>query len=140
MSDNPQDYNWTSSGKAFVTKDSGARQEFPSGSVRDTSVGKPRPDLISPRATLRHAALMSRGAERYGERNWELGQPVSRYLESLLRHILMYQLGERTEDHLAAARFNVDGMIHFEGTSFDDINGGEPLTVDWPNEEPEAQS
>lgn len=106
----------------YITRDSGNREEFGNGSVRDTNAGKPRPDLISPVATERKGNLLARGAEKYGERNWEKGQPLSRFRESKIRHGLMYDLGDRTEDHLAAEAYNVDGMMHFEGTEWDDIN------------------
>lgn len=106
----------------FVTRDSGQRQDFGNGSLRDTNEGKPRPDLISSKATLRHAELMARGAAKYGARNWEKGQPTSRFLESLQRHLLMARLGDKVEDHWAAIRYNVDGIMHFEGTEWDDLS------------------
>lgn len=108
--------------EGFVTKDSGQRQEFGNGSVRDTEEGKPRYDLVTPVALKRLAELMARGAVKYGERNWELGQPSSRFLSSLMRHVECYRLGDRSEDHLAAAAYNVFALAHFEGTEWDDIN------------------
>ncbi len=125
MGDNelePADPETAPSRGTYVTKDSGDRQDFESGARRDLSEGKPRPDLISSRATLRAAELMARGADKYGARNWEQGMPTSRFLESAERHLLLYKLGERDEDHLAAVRFNIDGVMHFEGTQWDDIN------------------
>lgn len=108
----------------FITKDSGKRQEFTSGAVRDTVEGKPRYSLIPVAALRRWADLMARGAEKYGERNWELGMPTSRYLDSGMRHLFSYLEGDRTEDHLSAVLFNVGAMIHFEGTEWDDLNHG----------------
>lgn len=107
---------------SFVTKDSGEREEFGNGSLRDSQEGKPRYDLISPIAAKRKAELMARGAEKYGERNWEKGQPLSRFLSSAMRHLEMYRLGDRSEDHLAAVGYNDDAMMHFEGTEWDDLN------------------
>lgn len=109
-------------GDGFVTKDSGERQEFGNGSVRDTEEGKPRYDLVSPIGYKRQAELMARGAVKYGERNWELGQPASRFLSSLMRHVENYRLGDRAEDHLAAVAYNVYALMHFEGTEWDDLN------------------
>lgn len=106
----------------FITKDSGKRQEFASGAVRDTVEGKPRYSLIPVKALRRWADLMARGAEKYGERNWELGMPTSRYLDSGMRHLFSYLEGDRTEDHLSAVLFNVGAMIHFENTEWDDLN------------------
>lgn len=106
----------------FVTKDSGKRQEFASGAVRDTVEGKPRYSLIPVKALRRWADLMARGASKYGERNWELGMLTSRFLDSGMRHLFSYLEGDRTEDHLAAVLFNVGAMIHFEDTEWDDLN------------------
>lgn len=57
-------------------KDSGKRREFPTGSVRDSIEGKPRPELISPIAEERLALHCAKGAEKYSDRNWEKGQFV----------------------------------------------------------------
>jgi hypothetical protein len=95
-------------------KDSGERQEFDTGSRRDTRAGKGRFDLMSPIVLVRDAAHLQNGADKYGERNWEKGQPLSRYLDSAMRHLTEYLEGMRDEDHLAAARWNIAGMIHTE--------------------------
>jgi hypothetical protein len=95
----------------FITKDSGQREEFDTGSRRDSREGKGRYDLLPPEAIRRLAQLYERGAAKYGDRNWEKGQPVSRYLDSLLRHVFNYLEGETTEDHLAAAAWNAFGAM-----------------------------
>ena len=95
----------------FITKDSGEREDFATGSRRDTRVGKGRYDLLPPEGIRRLAQLYERGAEKYGDRNWEKGQPVSRYLDSLLRHTFAVLEGEQTEDHLAAIAWNALGAI-----------------------------
>ena len=71
----------------FVVKDSGEREDFGTGSVRDTDSGKPRYDLVSVPALTRLAHHLRKGAEKYSERNWELGQPASRFYASALRHL-----------------------------------------------------
>ena len=109
----------------FITKDSGERQDFTSGARRDISRGKDRYDLIPLKALKRWAGLMGRGAEKYGDRNWEKGMPATRFSESALRHFFQYMEGDRTEDHLAAVLFNIGSMIHFENGQWDDINGSE---------------
>lgn len=98
----------------FVMKDSGQREEFPTGSRRDTRQGKGRFDLLSPFVMTRDAVLLERGALKYGERNWEKGQPVSRFMDSAMRHLQRYMMGERDEDHLAAARWNIGAIMHME--------------------------
>jgi hypothetical protein len=94
--------------------DSGKRQEFETGSRRDTREGKGRYDLISPIAMQRLAKHFENGAVKYGDRNWEKGQPISRYLDSAIRHIYKFLEGHRDEDHLAAAMWNIGGAIHTE--------------------------
>ena len=95
-------------------KDSGKRQEFKTGSVRDTNIGKGRYDLISPLIMQRLARHYENGAVKYGDRNWEKGQPLSRYFDSAVRHLYKHLEGQRDEDHLAAAVWNVGAMIHTE--------------------------
>lgn len=98
----------------FVTKDSGKREEFASGMVRDTREGKGRFDLISPFALRRLAGLYERGARKYKPRNWEQGAPFSRFLDSAARHLNQYMTGETDEDHLAAVVWNICAVMHFE--------------------------
>jgi nucleoside 2-deoxyribosyltransferase len=95
-------------------KDSGERQKFNTGAVRDTATGKPRPDLISPHANLREGAWLRLGAEKYKERNWEAGMGISRCIASLARHLESYKLGLRDEDHMAAIRCNAGFILHYE--------------------------
>jgi len=88
-------------------KDSGERQNFDTGSVRDTNTGKGRFDLVAPYAMLRLAQHYENGSSKYGDRNWELGQPLSRYLDSAIRHLTKVTMGLEDEDHLSAAAWNI---------------------------------
>lgn len=90
-----------------TVKDSGAREEFPTGSRRDTRAGKGRFDLLPTRAIRRIARHFEAGAAKYGDRNWENGQPLSRFMDSALRHAFAHLQGARDEDHLAAAAWNL---------------------------------
>lgn len=110
-----------------AVRDSGARQDFGTGSVRDTRKGKGRFDLLPPYALLRLAQHFENGAEKYGDRNWEKGQPLSRYLDSAIRHILAYLGGDRSEDHMAAAAWNV--LAHIE-TQYRIAQGRLPQDLD----------
>ena len=83
-------------------KDSGERREFATGSVRDVRSGKGRFDLIPPYSLQRLAKHYENGAVKYGDRNWEKGQPVASYVDSLIRHGQDYLGGDRSEDHMAA--------------------------------------
>lgn len=94
--------------------DSGKRQEFTTGAVRDTAEGKSRPDLISPYAQMRKGEWLRLGAEKYAERNWEKGIPIARCIASIERHIQEYKMGLLNEDHLAAIAVNAEFIMHFE--------------------------
>lgn len=98
----------------FVVKDSGQREDFITGSRRDTRKGKGRFDLIPAYPLKRLAIHYENGAEKYGDRNWEKGQPLSRYLDSALRHMNCYVGGDRVEDHLTAAVWNLFAFIYTE--------------------------
>ena len=106
----------------FVTKDSGQREQYDSGAVRDTRAGKARYDLVSPWALRRIALLYERGAAKYDDRNWEAGMPFCRFLDSAMRHLQQYLMGDTTEDHLAAVAWNVMAIIHFEETGRTDLD------------------
>jgi dATP/dGTP diphosphohydrolase len=101
----------------FLTKDSGARKEFPTGMRRDINDGKPRYDLVIPLQMQepllkRWAELMARGADKYGERNWEKAGTLEegeRYRDSAFRHFMQWFMGETDEDHAAAVFFNIQG-------------------------------
>lgn len=98
----------------FVTKDSGKREEFKTGSKRDTQDGKPRFDLIPPTSLHRLADLYARGAEKYGDNNWQKGQPMSRVYASLFRHLIAWREGKRDEDHMAAVAWNAFALMFYE--------------------------
>jgi hypothetical protein len=92
-------------------KDSGERHEFTTGAVRDTSKGKGRYDLIPPEAIEAIALQMEAGAAKYQARNWEKGIPVSRFIDSGLRHTFRYLEGRTDEDHLVSALWNFSCAI-----------------------------
>ena len=94
-----------------VLKDSGKRQEFNTGSVRDTREGKGRYDLLPPHAIFLVARQFEEGASKYGENNWQKGQPISRYVDSALRHLFKHMAGESDERHDVAAAWNIMAML-----------------------------
>ena len=87
-------------------KDSGARREFGTGSVRDVREGKGRFDLLPPRALLAVAQHFEDGAKKYGDRNWEKGQTLSAYYDSATRHGVKELMGMTDEPHARAAAWN----------------------------------
>ena len=97
--------------------DSGKRAEFATGAVRDRAPGKGRFDLLSPKAENRMALRAEGGAIKYKDgRNWEKGMPWSEFVDSAKRHINQYLSGDNTEDHLAAAAWNICALMHMEET------------------------
>jgi len=92
-------------------KDSGTRQEFDTGSRRDTRDGKGRFDLLPLFAEEAVAKHFEAGALKYGDNNWLKGQPLSRYLDSARRHLNKAARGQRDEEHFIAAAWNVLCLI-----------------------------
>jgi len=105
MSDEKKITGWDS------VKDSGKREEFSTGSKRDSRDGKGRFDLLPFYAIQRLARVYENGARKYGENNWRLGQSCSRYLDSALRHLMKAGGGWRDEDHFAQAMWNIAAII-----------------------------
>lgn len=86
-------------------------ETFTTGAKRDAN-DKPRPDLISPFALERLGEWLRLGAEKYDERNWEKGLPISRTVASLVRHLVKFQQGDTSEDHIAAVMCNAMFILH----------------------------
>lgn len=86
--------------------DSGERSEFETGSVRDACEGKGIPSLIPISALLSCSKRFEAGAVKYGRDNWKKGQPISRYIDSIYRHLWAYMDGCEEEDHLGAVIWN----------------------------------
>lgn len=93
-------------------KDSGSRAEFETGAVRDIQEGKGRFDLIPADSLQRLAQHYENGAKKYGDRNWEKGQPLYTYLNSANRHITKLTDGQFDEDHASAIVWNIFSFIH----------------------------
>lgn len=98
----------------YVTKDSGEREEFPTGAKRDVQDDKPRYDLIPVCALKRLAGLYARGAKKYGELNWQQGFPFKRIMASLFRHAFAYMEGDQSEDHAGAVAWNAFALMFYE--------------------------
>ena len=95
-------------------KDSGEREQFTTGSQRDTRAGKGRFDLIPPGPLYRIARIYEDGAIKYDDNNWRKGQPLSRYVDSAERHLKKWRAAEHDEDHLAQACWNVIALMWTE--------------------------
>jgi hypothetical protein len=102
----------------FTIKDSGERQQFDSGMVRDTTEGKT--DYLLTRdgpMYERWAIHLTKGAQKYAPRNWMQANgeaELERFRESALRHFEAWLAGERDEDHAAAVFFNINGAEYVQ--------------------------
>lgn len=101
----------------FIIKDSGKREEFTSGMVRDTAAGKTNFLKVMDGPMLdRWATHLTKGAIKYpdvkpGVANWTLAGGQAEYQrarESAARHFFQYLRGDTDEDHAAATFFNIN--------------------------------
>ena len=130
----------------YTIKDSGAREEYASGMVRDTAEGKINYALVADGPMLeRWAEHLTKGAKKYAVRNWMKATGSAereRFRESAFRHFMEWYYGEQDEDHAAAVFFNINGAEYVdtggidptitelveEGSSlFDEVMWGAPL-------------
>lgn len=82
-------------------------------------IGKNRLDLIPGEWTWALADVLSMGAVKYTERNWERGMQWSKVLGCILRHITKFLMGERYDDetgchHLAMAAWNCLALMSYD--------------------------
>jgi hypothetical protein len=104
--------------EAFAIKDSGERQTFASGMVRDTQDNKTDfSRLLDGPMFDRWAAHLTKGEKKYpdvspGVPNWTLAEGEAEYVrfrKSAFRHFRQWLRGDRDEDHAAAVFFNING-------------------------------
>lgn len=96
--------------------------KFATGAIRDSQEGKVDfVETISYTAHERYARYMTGKKAKYGVGNFKKGITIESYEQSLLRHIDKYFRNkyeggndEKDQDHLAAMRFNIDGIMHEE--------------------------
>lgn len=102
----------------FLIKDSGERQSFSGGMVRDISEGKIDYSLIMDGPMIKRWAIhLTNGAKKYAKRNWmkaEGDEEYNRFRESALRHFVQWFYGEEDEDHASAVYFNINGAEHLK--------------------------
>lgn len=71
-------------------------------------------DLMSPKGLMRLAKWGELGSYKYSDRNWEKGMPISRCIDSGMRHLTKLIDGLMDEDHSAAVVWNAFAVMHFE--------------------------
>jgi len=81
--------------------------------------GKPRMDLLPPELMEGVADVLTFGAQKYGERNWELGMNWGRPYAALMRHMIAWWGGEDNDpetgmSHLAHAGCCIAFLMAFE--------------------------
>lgn len=89
---------------------------FESGAIRSTDADSVRYDLITPIGLRRLAETYAEGANKYGHDNWLHGIPASDLFNHTIRHLYLWLAGDKSEDHLAHAAWNIFTMMHFEET------------------------
>ncbi len=93
----------------------------PTTGAKKADGGKLRYDLYSPKALRGTVKILTFGAEKYGDRNWEAGFPWSRCYAALQRHLQAWWDGEDLdkesgESHLSHAACCLMFLQHFEHT------------------------
>jgi len=98
------------------------KRVFDTGANRD--IEDEKEDYIESISWLtlrRYALYMGKMSKKYGKGNWIKGIPMDSYERSLIRHIQKYISNkyyktkiEPDVDHLSAALFNLQGLIHEE--------------------------
>ena len=102
----------------FEIKDSGKREEYTGGMVRDITADKIDYTLVLDGPMFqRWVEHMTNGAKKYEKRNWMRAKGKSekdRFRESAFRHFMQWYNGEVDEDHAAAVFFNINGVEYIE--------------------------
>lgn len=80
---------------------------------------KIRYELLPPKALEALAEIYTRGAKKYGDRNWEKGMLWSRLFGALMRHAWAWWKGERFDPetkshHMIAVAFNAIGLFTYD--------------------------
>lgn len=111
-------YPLSSVGKITVSENVKKEEQVKtSKAVRSSDADDVAFHLISPIALARLAATYREGSNKYGDFNWTKGFPPGECLNHALRHISYYLLGDRSEDHLSHAAWNLFAVMHFEHTN-----------------------
>lgn len=90
----------------------GSTVKFESGAERSSDAEHTRYDLITPIGLAAVARACAEGAKKYSDYNWEKGVPAHDALNHAIRHLYMFLGGDRSEEHLGHAAWNVLAAIH----------------------------
>lgn len=102
----------------------GKERTFDSGAMRGTAEGKENYIRAISWLAIKRVTIYQNEAEKkggYSKGFWKKGIPIEEYEKSLMRHLQKYFANkyegsneEPEVDHLAAAYFNLQGIIHEE--------------------------
>lgn len=81
--------------------------------------GKARYDLLPADGIHELVLVYTKGAQKYADRNWELGMPWSKVIAPLLRHTFAWMRGERVDPetglhHMAHVAWNALALVCYE--------------------------
>ena len=104
------------------------------GPGRKDDDGKVRVDLLPAGALGAVARVLTFGANKYGDNNWQNVMPRSRYYGAALRHLFARARGEVLDresglPHLAHAACCVLFLLSYE-VGHDDTDAFEPIEID----------
>jgi hypothetical protein len=110
--------------KSFAQIAMQLKPELKTSSGRKYDNGKPRLELLSPKALTEIAKVMTFGAQKYDAHNWRGGIAWSRVLGAALRHISAFNDGvdkdpETGLSHLAHAGCCIMFLLEYEATHTD---------------------
>lgn len=89
--------------------------EYATGAVRESAMGKGTYKYIPTVGLKRLSHRYQYGELKYGATdNFKKGLPVSNCWDSAMRHLVAYMDGDNSEDHLAAAAWNVLAIMEME--------------------------
>lgn len=97
--------------------------KHPTGAVRSSDTDDVSYHLISPIGMRRLAQTCKEGELKYSAYNWEKGFPIDSLLNHAIAHIYKFLEGDRSEDHLAHAAWNMMAAMHSE-ESWPELNIG----------------
>lgn len=99
--------------------------DHPPPTATKHDANKPRYDLIPPEAIGAVTQVLTMGAAKYGDRNWEKGMSWGRCFAACMRHLWAWWRGESKDpesglSHLAHAACNVFFLLAYETRSVGD--------------------
>jgi hypothetical protein len=100
--------------------------------------GKNRLDLLPPEWVWALGTVLTKGALKYADHNWQRGMKWSKVLGPMLRHVYKFVAGERYDPetgchHLAMVAWNALALMSYDirGLGENDIPQYDTKVLDW---------